>query len=84
MALDSMQEIFDQVETKGIPFWQVVLETDVDERQATTEASWEKMRMTWRAMLESVESYQAEQRSVSGLVGSNWSLSRAMRSATAM
>ena len=69
MALDSMQEIFDQVETKGIPFWQVVLETDVDERQATTEASWEKMRMTWRAMLESVESYQAEQRSVSGLVG---------------
>ena len=69
MALDSMQEIFDRVEAEGIPFWQVVLETDVDERQVTKEASWEKMRVTWHAMLESVESYQAEQRSVSGLVG---------------
>ena len=69
MALDSMQEIFDRVKTEGIPFWQVVLETDVDERQVTTQASQEKMRMTWRAMLESVESYQAELRSVSGLVG---------------
>ena len=69
MALDSMQEIFDRVEADHVPFWQVVLETDVDERQVTKEASWEKMRMTWRAMLESVEAYQAEQRSVSGLVG---------------
>jgi len=69
MALDSMQEIFDRVDADHIPFWQVVLETDMDERQVTKEASWEKMRMTWYAMLESVESYQAEQRSVSGLVG---------------
>jgi len=69
MALDSMQEIFERIEAERIPFWQVVLETDIEERQVTAEASWEKMRVTWRAMLESVERYQAELSSVSGLVG---------------
>jgi len=69
MALDSMQEIFERMEAEGIPFWQVVLNTDVEERQVTAEASREKMRLTWRAMLESVETYQAERCSVSGLVG---------------
>ena len=37
MALDSMQEIFDRIETAQIPFWRVVLETDMDERQVTEE-----------------------------------------------
>ena len=69
MALDSVREIMAKSAADGIPFWRVVLETDVEERQVTEEASREKMRLTWRAMLESVESYQAEQRSVSGLVG---------------
>ena len=69
MALDSMAEIFEKAEAGGKPFWQVVLDTDMEERQVTAEASLEKMRATWRAMLESVESYQGERRSVSGLVG---------------
>ena len=65
MALDSISEI---VETP-LPFWQVVLETDMDERQVTAEASLNKMRYTWQAMLESAESYDPGRRSVSGLVG---------------
>lgn len=65
MALDSISEI---VETP-LPFWQVVLETDMDERQVTAEASLNKMRYTWQAMLESAESYDPDRRSVSGLVG---------------
>lgn len=69
MALDSVREIMAKSAADGIPFWRVVLETDLEERQVTEEASHEKMRLTWRAMLESVESYQAELRSVSGLVG---------------
>ena len=69
MALDSMQEIFERIESEAKPFWRVVLETDLEERQVTEAESLEKMRLTWAAMLESVEQYQAQQRSVSGLVG---------------
>ena len=58
MALDSMQEIFDKAAAGNIPFWRVVLETDMEQRQVTEEQSMEKMRTTWRAMLESVTAYQ--------------------------
>ena len=69
MALESMQEIFDAIEKTNQPFWRVVLATDMEEREVTEAASMERMRFTWQAMLESVESYQGERRSVSGLVG---------------
>ena len=69
MALDSMQEIFDQAEKTNKPFWRVVLETDMDEREVKEADSLERMRATWKAMLESVETYQGSLRSVSGLVG---------------
>ena len=69
MALESMQEIFDKIEKTNKPFWRVVLDTDMEEREVTEAASMERMRFTWQAMLESVESYQGERRSVSGLVG---------------
>ena len=65
MARDSMKEIA-ECPTR---FWQIVLETDMDERQVTAEASMEKMRLTWRAMLESTENYEPQRRSLSGLVG---------------
>ncbi|WP_299357120.1 L-serine ammonia-lyase, iron-sulfur-dependent, subunit alpha [uncultured Oscillibacter sp.] len=69
MALDSMQEIFDKMQEGQKPFWKVVQDTDVEERQVTPEASFEKMRMTWKAMLETVETYRGDLRSLSGLVG---------------
>lgn len=69
MALESMQEIFDKIEKTNKPFWRVVLDTDMEEREVTEAASMERMRFTWQAMLDSVESYQGERRSVSGLVG---------------
>ena len=69
MALDSMQEILERMEAEGKPFWQVVQDTDREERQVTAEASEEKMRTTWQAMLESVTAYQRERMSLSGLVG---------------
>ena len=31
MALDSMQEIFEKAAAEQIPFWKVVLETDVEQ-----------------------------------------------------
>ena len=69
MALESMQEIFDKIEKTNKPFWRVVLDTDMEEREVSEAASMERMRFTWQAMLDSVESYQGERRSVSGLVG---------------
>lgn len=69
MALDSMQEILERMEAENKPFWQVVQDTDREERQVTAEASEEKMRATWQAMLESVTAYQGERMSLSGLVG---------------
>ena len=69
MALDSMQEILERMEAEDKPFWQVVQDTDREERQVTAEASDEKMRATWQAMLESVTAYQGERMSLSGLVG---------------
>lgn len=69
MALDSMQEIFDKSEQGQKPFWRVILDTDMEEREVSEEGSLERMRFTWKAMLESVEKYQGDRRSVSGLVG---------------
>ena len=69
MALESMQEIFDAIEKTNKPFWRVVLATDMEEREVTEAASMERMRFTWQAMLDSVESYQGERRSVRSMVG---------------
>ncbi len=38
MALDSMREIFEKAAAGQIPFWQVILETDMEQRQVTAEA----------------------------------------------
>ncbi|MEA4993791.1 MAG: L-serine ammonia-lyase, iron-sulfur-dependent, subunit alpha [Oscillibacter sp.] len=69
MALDSMQEIFDAADVGGREFWEVVLDTDMEERSVTAEASMEKMRIAWRAMLEAVDTYRGDRLSASGLVG---------------
>lgn len=69
MGLDSMQEIFDAAAASGKQFWEVVLDTDMEEREATAEQSMEKMRLTWRAMLEADDTYRGDRRSASGLVG---------------
>lgn len=69
MALDSMQQILDQIAETGKPFWEIVLEADMEERQVTREASMQKMLCVWQAMRESADAYTGMRRSVSGLVG---------------
>ena len=69
MSLDSMKEIFDRMEQEGKPFWEIVLETDMDERQVTRNQSMAKMLITWQAMSDAADSYTGQRRSVSGLVG---------------
>lgn len=69
MALDSMKEIFDQMERENIPFWEVVLQSDMEERQVTRKQSMAKMLITWQAMQDAADTYTGTRRSVSGLAG---------------
>lgn len=69
MALDSMREILSKMEAQGLPFWEVVLREDMEERQVTRGQSMAKMHATWKAMVETAASYDNQRRSVSGLVG---------------
>ena len=69
MVLSSMQEILDRMAKSGKEFWEIVLETDIDERQVTREESLAKMLYTWQAMQDAADQYTGQRRSVSGLVG---------------
>ena len=81
MALDSMQEILDRVHGEHLTFGQVVLLTDVEQRDVTAEESQAKMRATWQAMLASVEDYRGSRRSLSGLAGGDGARMRQYRGA---
>lgn len=69
MALDSMKEIFERSVRENIPFWEIVLQYDMEERQVSRQASMAKMLSTWQAIQDAADSYTGTQRSVSGLVG---------------
>lgn len=69
MALDSMKEIFERSARENIPFWEIVLRYDMEERQVSRQASMAKMLSTWQAIQDAADSYTGTQRSVSGLVG---------------
>ena len=67
MALDSMKEIFERSARENIPFWEIVLQYDMEERQVSRQASMAKMLSTWQAIQDAADSYTGTQRSVSGL-----------------
>ena len=69
MALDSMKEIFERSARENIPFWEIVLQYDMEERQVSRQASMAKMLLTGQAIQDAADSYTGTQRSVSGLVG---------------
>ena len=57
MSLDSMKEIFDRMEQEGKPFWEIVLEADMEDRQVTRNQSMAKMLLTWQAMEDAADNY---------------------------
>lgn len=69
MALNSIAEILAQGKEEGKPFWEIVLLSDMEERQVSREASKAKMLTTWQAMRDAADAYTGTRRSVSGLVG---------------
>ena len=64
MALDSMKEIFERSARENIPFWEIVLQYDMEERQVSRQASMAKMLSTWQAIQDAADSYTGTQRSV--------------------
>jgi len=69
MAFHSMHEIFEQMERDNLPFWEVVLAADMEDRQVSRNESLAKMLTVWQAMQDAADAYTGDKRSVSGLVG---------------
>ena len=69
MALDSMKEIFDTMQARDLPFWEVILQADMEDRQVSRSQSMAKMLTVWQAMSDAADNYSGRRRSVSGLVG---------------
>ncbi len=67
--LHSMQWIAEQSEEKKIPFWEVVLQSDMEQREVSRQQSVARMLTVWQAMVEASYNYTGDRRSVSGLVG---------------
>ena len=63
------RQIFERSARENIPFWEIVLQYDMEERQVSRQASMAKMLSTWQAIQDAADSYTGTQRSVSGLVG---------------
>ena len=76
MNLDSMREIVAAARRENKRFWEIVLETDMENRGVSRMASLDKMAEAWHAMREASELYTGERRSVSGLVGGQGKLMR--------
>ena len=60
-----MQHIVEQARALRKPIWQVVRDYDVENRMTTPEASMERMRDTWRAMVDAADGYSGQRRSLS-------------------
>lgn len=69
MSLDSMSQIFEEMEQSGKEFWEIVLASDMEERQVTRTESIAKMLTVWKAMQDAADTYTGTRRSMSGLVG---------------
>ena len=67
MAFGSVESLLRAAES--VPVWEAVLLDDLSDRGVEREASWEKMAGLWRAMEESVVSYDPARRSACGLTG---------------
>ncbi len=69
MAFTSLEEMTALCREQGKSLWEIILEDDMHDRDASKEDSWKKMCRMWEAMLASVENYEGDIMSASGLVG---------------
>ena len=69
MSWTALEDIAAYCRENNCSFWKAVQDEDVHDRQVTAYQSWNQMKKTWEAMKEASESYDASQKSRSGLVG---------------
>ena len=69
MNLDSMAEIVTAARREGKRFWEIILETDMENRGVSRTESMEKMAKNWHTMKEASEVYTGDRRSLSGMAG---------------
>lgn len=67
MAFVSVKALLQAAEKT--PLWKAVLDDDSADRGADPTESWAKMATLWAGMVASVEDYDSDKRSLSGLVG---------------
>ena len=79
MSFSYLKEIEDLAKEQQIPFWRVIIEDDMKERNVSFEESFETMRGMYHAMKEADTSYDATLRSASGLVGGDGAKLEAFR-----
>jgi L-serine dehydratase len=69
MSFRSIEEIIKQSANSGKPFWQIILEDDMEERMVTSEESKTKMEQLYLAMKSADKAYDKNLHSASWLVG---------------
>ena len=69
MAFSKIQEILKIADERKIPFWRIILEDDLNDRNVTYEESFERMGKMLEAMIQADKDYSSELRSQSGLSG---------------
>lgn len=67
----ALEDICHKAEEKNIPFWEVVLQDDCQERQIAREVSFSQMGAMYTAMKEADADYDPALQSRSGLVGTD-------------
>lgn len=83
MGFKAIQEIKDMSLDQNIPFWKAIQLSDCEERSVSEEDSWATMTKMWKAMRESIDAYEADLMSNSGLVGSEGGKMEKYRNTTA-
>lgn len=69
MAYNSIEDILKICNEKNIPFWRVVMETDMQERAVSEEQSFDTMKKMYEAMYEADQNYDKTLRSESKMTG---------------
>lgn len=69
MIYKSLKEICEMAAEAELPFWKVILKDDCTERNVEEAASFEQMRVMYRAMIHADEAYTGTRKSNSGMVG---------------
>jgi len=69
MSFSKIEEIVQLSESSNLPFWKIIMQDDMHERNVTEADSFSRMEKMLDAMAEADKSYSSELRSQSGLSG---------------